>query len=173
MVGWQSNSTGLVSDAGHNLSDVLGLVLSMIAILLERRKAENAQRVSRYVTLLNGLLLLAAVVIIGAESVEKILQPAAINSTAVIYTAAVAIAVNGLTAWLLMRSNKNNLNIRAAFLHAATDMLVSVGVVVSGIVIHFTGWNIIDPIVSLVITLAIAVPTAKLLIHTVKDIRKV
>lgn len=172
-VGWQSNSTGLVSDAGHNLSDVLGLVLSMIAILLERRKAENAQRVSRYVTLLNGLLLLAAVVIIGAESVEKILQPAAINSAAVIYTAAVAIAVNGLTAWLLMRSNKNNLNIRAAFLHAATDMLVSVGVVVSGIVIHFTGWNIIDPIVSLVITLAIAVPTAKLLIHTVKDIRKV
>ena len=170
-IGWRSHSTGLISDAGHNLSDVLGLVLSLIAILLERRRAANAQRVSRYVTLLNGLLLLAAIILIGIESIDKILHPAAINSTAVIYTAAIAIVINGLTAWLLTRSNRKDINIRAAYLHAATDMLVSVGVVVAGIVIYFTQWHIIDPLISLLITAAIAVPTVRLLIQTVRDLR--
>lgn len=80
----------------------------------------------------------------------------------VIYTALAAIFVNGLSAYLLMRGSKEDINIRAAYLHAATDMLVSVGVVLSGVIISLTSWYIIDPIISLVITLIIAIPAVRL-----------
>lgn len=168
VIGWRSNSTGLLSDAGHNLSDVLGLLLSLVAICLERTKNKNSQKVSKYVTLVNGLLLLIAVVIIIAESVEKIITPLSVNSSAVIYTSLTAIIVNGFTAYLLMKGRSGNINIKAAYLHAATDMLVSVGVVISGIAIRLTGFNIIDPIVSLIITAIIAVPSIKLVTTTIK-----
>lgn len=170
-VGWWGNSTGLLSDAGHNLSDVLGLILSFIAIGLENRSNASSRKVSRYVTLVNGLLLLAAVVIILIESIGKIIRPEEVNATAVIVTSTIAILVNGLTALLLMKGNTANINIKAAFLHAATDMLVSVAVVVSGVVIRLTGWNLVDPLLSLAVTLVIAVPTVRLLLTTVKDIR--
>ena len=170
-VGWWSNSTGLLSDAGHNLSDVLGLILSLIAIGLENRAHSSSLKISRYITLLNGLLLMAAVVLILVESIEKIISPVEVNGTAVIITSAVAIFINGFTAWLLMKGGGDNINIKAAFLHAATDMLGSVAVVVSGVIIRLSGWNIVDPLLSLIVTVIIAVPTIKLLIHTVREIR--
>lgn len=171
IVGWWSNSTGLLSDAGHNLSDVLGLILSLVAIGLESRAHSSSRKTSRYITLVNGLLLLAAVALILKESIEKIISPVDVNGTAVIVTSAVAILINGLTAWLLTKGNRDNINIKAAFLHAATDMLVSVAVVVSGVVIRLSGWNLIDPLLSLVVTAVIAVPTIKLLIRTISEIR--
>ena len=171
VIGWRSNSTGLLSDAGHNLSDALGLLLSLVAICLEKTKNRNNQKVSRYVTLVNGLLLLIAVVIIIIESVGKIVSPQSVDSHAVIVTSLAAIIVNGFTAYLLMKGRNRNINVKAAYLHAATDMLVSVGVVMSGIAILMTGIDVIDPVVSLVITAIIAVPAIRLVIEAVKSIK--
>ena len=170
LAGWQSNSTGLLSDAGHNLGDTLGLLLSLIAIYLSRAKGDLSKGVSKYITLANGLLLLGAVALIVYESVEKIINPHEVNAETVIIVSAVAIIINGLTAWLLMRSKGNDINIKAAYLHAATDMLVSVSVVISGIIISFTEWNIIDPVLSLAVSLFIAIPTIKLVVSALKNI---
>ena len=170
LAGWQSNSTGLLSDAGHNLGDTLGLLLSLIAIYLSRAKGDLSKGVSKYITLANGLLLLGAVALIVYESVEKIINPHEVNAETVIIVSAVAIIINGLTAWILMRSEGNDINIKAAYLHAATDMLVSVSVVISGIIISFTGWNIIDPVLSLAVSLFIAIPTIKLVVSALKNI---
>lgn len=170
--GWRSNSTGLLSDAGHNLADVLGLLLSLIAIYMERAKGSINKKLSKYVTLTNGLLLIGAVSLIIFESIEKIVHPQQVHAETVIIVSVAAIVVNGFTAWLLMRGEKNDINIKAAYLHAASDMLVSVAVVISGIIISFTGWNIIDPALSLLVSLFIAVPALKLVITALKNIIK-
>lgn len=169
--GWKSNSTGLLSDAGHNLSDALGLLLSLAAIYLNRSGNRTNQTVSRYITLANGLLLLGAIFLIVYESIDKIIHPQEINATAVIAVSSVAIFINGLTAWLLMKGQGDDINIKAAYLHAATDALVSVSVVISGIIISTTGWNMIDPLLSLAVSIFIALPTIKLIFTTLKTIR--
>ena len=169
--GWKSNSTGLLSDAGHNLSDALGLLLSLAAIYLNRSGNRTSQTVSRYITLANGLLLLGAIALIVYESIDKIIHPQEINATAVIAVSSVAIFINGLTAWLLMKGQGDDINIKAAYLHAATDALVSVSVVISGIIISTTGWNMIDPLLSLAISIFIALPTIKLIHTASKTIR--
>lgn len=171
VIGWNSNSTGLLSDAGHNLSDALGLLLSLVAIYLGKSKNKNNQKVSKYVTLVNGSLLLLAVIIIVIESIEKVIIPQSVDGEAVLFTSLVAIIINGATAYLLTKGEIGNINIKAAYLHAATDMLVSVGVLLSGIAIMITGLNIIDPIVSLIITAIISVPTIKLVIEAIKSIK--
>ena len=94
--GWKSNSTGLLSDAGHNLSDALGLLLSLAAIYLNRSGNGTNQTVSRYITLANGLLLLGAIFLIVYESIDKIINPQEINATAIIAVSSVAIFINGL-----------------------------------------------------------------------------
>ena len=169
--GWKSNSSGLLSDAGHNLSDALGLLLSLAAIYLNRSGNKTNQTVSRYITLANGLLLLGAISLIIYESIDKIIHPQEINATAVIAVSSVAIFINGLTAWLLMKGQGDDINIKAAYLHAATDALVSVSVVISGIIISTTGWNLIDPLLSLAISIFIALPTIKLIRTALKTIR--
>ena len=169
--GWKSNSTGLLSDTGHNLSDALGLLLSLAAIYLNRSGNRTNQTVSRYITLANGLLLLGAIALIVYESIDKIINPQEINATAVIAVSSVAIFINGLTAWLLMKGQGDDINIKAAYLHAATDALVSVSVVISGIIISTTGWNMIDPLLSLAISIFIAFPTIKLIRTALKTIR--
>ena len=163
--GWKSNSTGLLSDAGHNLSDALGLLLSLVAIYMNRSRNKASQKVSRYITLVNGLLLLGAIVLIVYESIDKIINPQEINATAVIAVSSLAILINGLTAWLLMKGRGDDINIKAAYLHAATDALVSICVVISGIIISTTGCMIIDPLLSLAVSIFIALPTINL-IHT-------
>lgn len=170
--GWRSNSTGLLSDAGHNLADVLGLLLSLIALYMNRAKGSINKKLSKYVTLTNGLLLIGAVSLIIFESIEKIVHPQQVHAETVIIVSVAAIVVNGFTAWLLMRGEKNDINIKAAYLHAASDMLVSVAVVISGIIISFTGWNIIDPALSLLVSFFIAVPALKLVIAALKNIIK-
>ena len=173
VVGLIYNSLGLLSDAGHNLSDVFSLLLALIAFRLAKlprtgKYTYGYKKSTILISLLNAIILVVAVIAIVWESVEKIAHPAPINGWAISWTAGIGIVVNGLTAWLLMKNQKHDLNVRGAFLHMAADTLVSIGVVVSGVVISLTGWNIVDPIVSLVIVVIILVSTWKLLSESLR-----
>ena len=164
---WQ-NSLSLLSDAGHNLSDVFSLVLVVVGLhLVQLHSNEHYtygyKKSTILISLANALLLLLAVGVILAESVHKLREPAAIDGTVISWTAGVGILINGLTTLLLMRGQKGDINIRGAFLHMAADTLVSIGVVISGLVISHTGWFIIDPIISIVIAIVILVSTWELL----------
>ena len=167
-VGLWQNSLSLLSDAGHNLSDVFSLLLVQIAFRLAKvqrneRFTYGYRKSTVLISLLNAVILLVAVGAIVIESIHKFSEPTEVNGIAVSWTAGVGILINGATALLLMRGQKSDLNVRGAFLHMAADTLVSVGVVISGIIIHYTGWTIIDPIVSLIIAAVILISTWELL----------
>lgn len=167
-VGLWQDSLSLLSDAGHNLSDVFSLVLVVVGLHLVQVHSNSHytygyKKSTILISLANAILLLVAVGVIIAESVHKLREPVAIDGSVISWTAGVGILVNGLTTVLLMRGQKDDLNIRGAFLHMAADTLVSVGVVISGIVISFTGWFIIDPIISIVIAIVILFSTWELL----------
>ena len=167
-VGLWQDSMSLLSDAGHNLSDVLSLVLVLVAFRLAKHRSTNRytygyKKSTVLISLLNALILLVAVGAIVAESIHKLRQPAALDGGVISWTAGVGIVINGLTTLLLMKGQKEDLNVRGAFLHMAADTLVSVGVVISGVVIRLTGLYIIDPIVSLIIALVILITTWDLL----------
>lgn len=163
-IGIYGDSLGLVSDAGHNLGDVFSLVLTLIGFKLASATANHKytygyQKATILIALLNAVILLVAVGIIIVESIHKIQTPEPIDGSLVSWTAGVGIIVNGLTAWMLMKDQKHDLNVRGAFLHMAADTLVSMGVVVAGIIISLTGFVLIDPIISLVIAAVILVST--------------
>ena len=167
-IGWTQNSLSLLSDAGHNLSDVFSLILVLVAFYLAKVKSGmrytyGLKKSTILISLVNALLLLLAVGGIVVESIHKFSEPVDVNGVAVSWTAGIGILINGLTAVLLMRGQKSDLNVRGAFLHMVADTLVSVGVVVSGLIITWTGWNIVDPIVSLMIALVILITTWDLL----------
>ena len=171
-VGFYAGSLGLLSDAGHNLGDVFSLLLALLAFRLAKvhptaRYTYGYKKSTILISLVNALILVAAVCLIVAESIHKFSHPAAVDGTVVSWTAAVGIVVNGLTAWLLMRQQKGDLNVRGAFLHMAADTLVSLGVVVSGLVIQQTGCVLVDPVVSLVISVVILISTWRLLKESV------
>lgn len=166
--GIATNSLSLLADAGHNLSDVLGLVVSWIAVLLSARASDNIRtygykRTSILAALFNAVFLLIAIGAIIVEAIERIQNPQPIAENSVIVVAAIGILVNGVTALLFMKGQKRDLNIKGAFLHMAADALVSVGVVLAAIVVKFTGWYWLDPFVSLAIALVIFVGTWNLL----------
>lgn len=167
-VGLWQDSLSLLSDAGHNLSDVFSLVLVVVGLhLVQIHSNEHYtygyKKSTVLISLANAILLLVAVGVIIAESVRKLREPAVIDGAVISWTAGVGILINGLTTVLLMRGQKNDINIRGAFLHMAADTLVSIGVVISGIVIKYTGWFIIDPIISMVIAAVILISTWELL----------
>ena len=167
-VGLWQNSLSLLSDAGHNLSDVFSLVLVVVGLHLVKVHSNEHytygyKKSTILISLANALLLLVAVGVIVAESVHKLREPAPIDGAVISWTAGVGILINGLTTLLLMRGQKGDLNIRGAFLHMAADTLVSIGVVISGIIIKHTGWFIIDPIISIVIAVVILISTWDLL----------
>lgn len=172
-VGIWSNSLGLLSDAGHNLSDVFSLLLALAAFHLAathgtKRFTYGYRKSSVLISLLNAIILLVAVGAIVVESIHKFLAPSEVNAAAISWTAGIGILVNGFSTWLLMRGRKGDINSRGAFLHMAADTLVSVGVVISGIVISFTGWNFIDPVISLVIAAIILFSTWNLLSESLR-----
>ena len=167
-VGLWQNSLSLLSDAGHNLSDVFSLVLVVVGLHLVKVHSNEHytygyKKSTILISLANALLLLVAVGVIVAESVHKLREPVPIDGAVISWTAGVGILINGLTTLLLMRGQKGDLNIRGAFLHMAADTLVSIGVVISGIIIKHTGWFIIDPIISIVIAVVILISTWELL----------
>ena len=173
VAGVVGNSIGLLSDAGHNLSDVFSLLLAMIALKLAsshatKRFTYGHRKASVLISLLNAIILLVAVGAIIVESIDKFFHPTEVNGTLIIWTAAVGILINGLTAWALSRQQQHDINTRGAFLHMLADTLVSVGVVVSGIIIHYTGWTVIDPIIGLVIAVVILVSTWDLLSESLR-----
>ncbi len=173
VAGFVGNSLGLLSDAGHNLSDVFSLLLAMIALKLAsshatKRFTYGHRKASVLISLLNAIILLVAVGAIIVESIEKFFTPMEVNGTLIIWTAAVGIVINGVTAWVLSRQNQHDINTRGAFLHMLADTLVSVGVVVSGVVINITGWTIVDPIIGLVIAVVILVSTWDLLSESLR-----
>ena len=172
-VGFYADSISLLSDAGHNLSDVFSLVLALIAFKLARvptttKYTYGYRKSTILISLLNAIILLVAVGVIFFESFDKILHPAQINGAAMSVTAGIGIVVNGVTAFMLMKSQKNDINVRGAFLHMLADTLVSVGVVASGVIITFTGINIIDPILSIIIAVVILISTWSLLVESVR-----
>jgi cobalt-zinc-cadmium efflux system protein len=154
-----ANSMSLLSDAGHNLSDVLGLVVAWAGSSLAQRRSSprftyGLKKASILAALVNALFLFLAVGAIGAEAVRRLTHSAATNGTVVIAVAAVGILVNGATALLFARG-RDDINLRAAFLHMASDAAVSLAVVVAGAMILWTGREWIDPITSLAVAIVI------------------
>ena len=173
VAGFIGHSLGLLSDAGHNLSDVFSLLLAMIALKLAsshatKRFTYGRRKASVLISLLNAIILLVAVGAIIVESIGKFMHPTEVNGTLIIWTAAVGILINGITAWALSRQQEHDINTRGAFLHMLADTLVSIGVVVSGVVIKYTGWYVVDPIIGLVIAVVILVSTWNLLAESLR-----
>lgn len=159
IVAYTSHSTSLLADAFHNLGDVLGLVVAWIATLLMKRKpTEKAtyglKKTSILAALANGLLLIFTCGIIASDAMYKLFSPSEIHAIPVMIVAGLGILVNGATAALFIRGS-DDLNIRGAYLHLMADAMVSVGVVITAALLHYTGWLWIDPIVGLVIAVVI------------------
>jgi len=166
--GFMSNSVALIADAGHNLGDVLGLLSAWAAIWLTRRPpggkfTYGLGRSSVLAALTNAVLLLLACGAIAWEAVSRLTAPPAVAGATIAAVAAVGILLNGVSAWLLHGGSEHDLNRRSAFIHMLGDAAVSAGVLVSGVLILFTGWTWLDPAVSLGVVAVILVGTWGLL----------
>jgi cobalt-zinc-cadmium efflux system protein len=152
-----ANSLGLLSDAAHNLSDVVALGLSLWAVRLGRRPATPRRtfaykRAEILVAMFNSAVLIAISVYIIVEAVRRILSPQPVEGLLVVVFAAAGLVINGIAA-LLLRSHGNDLNLRSAFLHLLGDAATSLGVMLSGLIVYLTGWNYADAIVSILVSL--------------------
>lgn len=158
--GWWGNSLALLTDAAHNLTDVIALGLTWYALRLASRPA-NANRTFGYhragilVALVNSTTLVVIALGIFSEAYRRFLAPAAVNSGILIGVGLVAFLVNLVTALMVKEGSAHDLNLRSAFLHLMGDVLSTIGAVVAGIVIYFTNWNWLDPLVSVLIGLLI------------------
>ncbi|MCA1749388.1 MAG: cation diffusion facilitator family transporter [Parasphingopyxis sp.] len=171
--GFAIGSVALLADAGHNLSDVLGLVIAWVGATLAQRAPSKRYTFglkgsSILAALANALLLLIAVGLIASEAIQRLVYPAPVAGGTIILVAAIGIVVNGATAMLFARGRKGDINIRGAYLHMAADAAVSAGVVIAGAAILWTGARWIDPVTSLVIGLVILVSTWQLLWESVR-----
>lgn len=163
-----SHSLALLADAGHNLSDVLGLALAWGASYLTRRPATTTRtygwrRTSIMAALLNAIFLLVAVGAITWEALHRFAKGEVVNANVVIWVALVGVLLNGATALLFMSGRKTDLNLRGAFMHMAADAAISAGVVFAGLGIRLTGWTWLDPATSILINIVIVVGTWGLL----------
>ena len=171
--GMWANSAALLSDAGHNLSDVLALALAWGAAWLAGRPATERytfgyRGATIQAALLNAALLYGALGFILWETIEHLRHPAPVNGVAVMGLAGAGILVNGFTAWLFRAGQKGDVNVRGAYLHMLTDALVSLGVVIGGAITYFTHWTWLDPIISLGLLAVIAIGSWSLLRDTVR-----
>jgi cobalt-zinc-cadmium efflux system protein len=158
--GYAANSLALISDAVHNLSDVIALLLAWGAAWLAQKQPTQRhtygyRRASILAALFNAGLLLVAVGGIVVEAVNRLYSPAPVAAWTVVAVAALGVAINGFTALLFMRGRHGDLNIRGAYLHMAADAGVSLGVVVAAFIIMLTGWLWLDPAISLVIAVVV------------------
>jgi cobalt-zinc-cadmium efflux system protein len=158
--GFVANSMSLLADAGHNLSDVLGLVVAWAGAVMAKRAASprftyGLKKAPILAALANSLFLLIAVGAIGAEAIRRLVHPATTEGGMVMIVAAVGILVNGATALLFARGRERDLNIRGAYLHMAADAAVSAAVVFAGLVILWTGQRWVDPVMSLAVAVVI------------------
>ena len=172
LYGYFAGSLALIADSGHNFSDVIGLLLAWGAARLSQRQPSERHTYglrssSILAALFNAVLLLVAVGAIAWESIRRFSEPAPVAGTTIIWVALLGIIINTATAMLFMSGRKNDLNIRGAFLHMAADAAVSAGVVLAGVLIIYTGWAWVDPLVSLIIAAVILIGTWGLLRESV------
>jgi cobalt-zinc-cadmium efflux system protein len=158
--GFLSNSMALIADAGHNLSDVLGLMVGWAGAVMAKRAASprftyGLKKASILAALINALSLMVAVGAIAAEAIRRLFNPATAEARTMIWVAAVAILGNVLTALLFARGRDHDINVRAAFQHMAADAAVSAAVVFAGLVILWTGQQWVDPVMSLTVAIVI------------------
>ena len=166
--GWYAGSVALLADAGHNLSDVLGLVVAYAASRLASRRPSSRftygfGQSSILAALFNAVVLLVAVGALSWEAFERLLDPRPVAGGVVMAVAASGMVLNGVSAWLLASGGRHDINLRGAFLHMVADAAVSAGVVLSGLAILVTGWLWLDPLASLAINAAIVWGTWSLL----------
>ncbi len=166
--GWWADSLALLADAGHNLSDVLGLLMAwggyaLAKVAPSRQRTYGWRGSTILAALFNALLLLVAVGGIAWEAIGRLSNPTDVSAPIVIIVALIGVLINTLTAMLFMRGRDKDLNIRGAYLHMAADALLSLGVAVAGAVIIATGWRWVDPVTSLIIAIVILVATWRLL----------
>lgn len=171
--GFWANSLALVADAGHNLSDVIGLAVAWIAVWLSGKKPSahftyGLRRSSILSALFNSVFLLVAIGAIMLEALQRFWNPAPVQSGVIITVATIGIVINALTALLFLKDREHDINIRGAYLHMAADAAISLGVVIAGVIIYYSGWQWIDPTVSLLICAIILIGTWGLLRDSVK-----
>lgn len=171
--GLLANSSALIADAGHNASDVLGLVFAWFAIWLAKRKPKGRysygfKKSTILISVLNALLLFAAVAVIGWDAIDRFKNPVEVAGTQVMIVAAIGVVINTLTALLFIKGQKDDLNIKGAFLHMAADAAVSLGVVIAGFLILKTGLQWIDPTMSLIIIVVIVIGTWRLFVDSLR-----
>jgi cobalt-zinc-cadmium efflux system protein len=172
-VGFAINSLSLLSDAGHNLTDVISLALSLLAFrLAEVKPNENFTYGYRKTTiiaaLLNSIILLVSIGAIGFEAVHHLFNPPALPGITIAWVAGVGIIINGGTAFMFLKNKEEDLNIKAAYLHLVSDALVSLALVVGGIIIYYKKWFWIDPVFSLIIAVVIIKSTWSLLKSSIR-----
>ena len=173
IAGLWSHSLSLLTDAGHNLSDVAGLALALLAFKLSKVSSNQDytygyKRSTIIVSFFNALVLFVAVGFIGYEAVMRFIHPETIAGGTMAWVAFAGIGVNAATAWLFVKDKDKDLNVKGAYLHMAVDAIVSFGVVISGIVIYFTHLYWIDSVVSLIVAIVILRGTWSLLIDSLR-----
>ncbi|RZA00376.1 MAG: cation transporter [Sphingobacteriaceae bacterium] len=164
IAGLYSGSLALLTDAGHNLGDVASLALALLAFKLTKTNSNSNytygyKRSTILVSFFNAVILFAGVGIIIYEAITRFMHPEPIPGGTIIWVALAGVAINGFTAWLFMQGKEKDLNVKGAYLHMAVDAAVSLGVVVSGIVIYYTHWFWLDSAVSVVIGVVIILGT--------------
>jgi cobalt-zinc-cadmium efflux system protein len=162
------NSIALLTDAGHNISDVAGLVLSLLAFRFAKRKATQTftygyKKTTILAAFINAVILLIAIGVLGYESISRLSSPEIVQGNVIAWVATLGIIVNSVSAYLFFKNKKKDLNVKSAYLHLLSDALVSLGVVISGIIIIYTKWYWLDPVIGLVIMLIILISTWTLL----------
>ena len=166
--GLWANSLALLADAGHNLSDVLGLLIAWGASLLAKRKPSprrtyGLRRVTILASLLSALLLLTALGAMAWEAINRLQTSTSVPGLTIIIVAGIGVVINTLSALLFVSGQQHDLNIKGAFLHMAADAAVSLGVMLAGLAIMMTGWPWLDPVISLAISVVIFIGTWGLL----------
>lgn len=173
IVGYHNDSLALLADASHNLSDVASLVISLIGMRLAKKAATltytyGYKKASILASLINAVLLMVVVIGIFREAFERLTAPPEVPGQIIIITAIIGVAINAASAFLFSKGQKHDINVKGAYLHLMVDALVSVGVVISGVVIYYTEWNIIDPLISFAIGGMIIFSTYGLLKESLK-----
>jgi len=168
IAGLISGSLSLLTDAGHNLSDVASLALALLAFKLAKAKSNSTytygyKRSTIIVSFFNAVILVVAVGFIVYEAIVRFIHPEGVAGGTVAWVAFAGIAINGFTAWLFVKDKDTDLNVKGAYLHMAVDAIVSLGVVISGIIIYFTQWYWVDSAVSIIIGIVILTGTWGLL----------
>lgn len=156
------NSTALLADASHNLGDVVSLIFAFTAYKLSLKKpfgnfTFGLKKITVLISVVNAILLFGAISVIGFEALQRLSSTVEINGEGVALVAVAGIIVNGITALLFLKGKDSDLNLRGAFLHMLSDTLISLGVVIAGVIIYFTGLYIIDPAVTFIILAVILI----------------